>query len=175
MQEIIHEIDPDFIVETGTYLGGGSLFYASVLEAMNSDGKVITVDISDQIDKKALNSQLFKKRVEFILGDSVGAETISAIEKKVKGRKVIVTLDSDHSKAHVLKELELYSPFVSVGSYMIVQDTNINGHPVYPGFGPGPWEAVEEFLKNNKNFEIDHSREKFLITFYPSGYLKRIK
>jgi cephalosporin hydroxylase len=71
--------------------------------------------------------------------------------------------------------MKAYSRFVSPGSYMIVQDTNINGHPVYPTFGPGPMEAVLEFLKDNADFEIDHGKEKFLLTAYPSGYLKRVR
>lgn len=96
------------------------------------------------------------------------------LNKRVKNSKVLVTLDSLHTKKHVLKELNLYSNFVSLNSYIVVQDTNVR-HQVLPDFGPGPMEAVEEFLKTNKDFEIDHSREKFLLTFYPSGYLKRIK
>jgi cephalosporin hydroxylase len=76
-----------------------------------------------------------------------------------------------------LKELELYAPFVSLNSYIVVQDTHLNGHPNYQRSvpGEGPWEAVEEFLNTNKNFEIDHAREKNLITQNPSGFLKRVK
>jgi len=174
MQEIITEIKPDFVIETGTYKGSTSLFYAMVLREVNKNGKVITVDIAKNIDE-ASKRDLFKERVEFIEGSSTSPEVIDAISKRVKGCKVVVTFDSDHTKEHVLKELNLYSNFVSLGSYMVVQDTVLGGHPVNPNFGPGPMEAVEEFLKTNKNFEIDHSRERFLVTWYPSGYLKRIK
>jgi len=83
-------------------------------------------------------------------------------------------LDSDHSKSHVLNELNLLAPYVSLGSYIIVEDTNINGHPSYPSFGEGPYEAVEEFLESTRNFTVDYSKEKFLMTFNPNGYLKRI-
>jgi len=85
----------------------------------------------------------------------------------------LVILDSDHSKAHVLQEMELYAPMISVGSYLIVEDTNLHGHPVLPEFGPGPMEAVAEFLPKNPDFIVDRSREKFFMTFNPGGYLKR--
>jgi cephalosporin hydroxylase len=71
--------------------------------------------------------------------------------------------------------MEIYSKLVPVGSYLVVQDTNINGHPVWPQSGPGPMEAVQEFLKTHDDFVVDHSREKFLVTFYPGGCLKRVK
>lgn len=76
---------------------------------------------------------------------------------------------------HVLEELRIYSQFVNVGSYVIVEDSNVNGHPVYRDHGPGPMEAIERFLEENDNFVVDKTREKFLITFNPKGYLKRIK
>jgi len=87
----------------------------------------------------------------------------------------MVILDSDHSKGHVLSELKIYSKFVTKGSYIIVEDTNINNHPVFPDFGPGPMEAVEEFLKENKDFSVDRSREKFYLTFNPKGFLQKRK
>ena len=83
-------------------------------------------------------------------------------------------LDSDHGKNHVLKELESYGPMVSPGSYLIVQDTNINGHPVAPEFGPGPWEVLDEFLPKNPQFNSDTSRERFMFTMHPRGYLRRV-
>ena len=86
---------------------------------------------------------------------------------------VMVVLDSDHIKSHVLKELDALSSLVTKGSYLIVEDTNINGHPVLPNFGDGPWEALHEWLPNHPEFEIDKSCEKFGITFFPDGFLKR--
>ena len=174
IQEIITETKPDFIIETGTYKGGGAVFYASILQNSNPAGKVITVDIKPQYDEAA-KLKLFQDRVEFIEGSSVSDEVISRIAERVKGAKVMVTLDSDHHMTHVLNELRLYSKFVSPGSYLIVQDTSHNGHPLKTAYGKGPMEALMEFLKENKDFERDQSREKFLLTFHPGGYLKRIR
>jgi cephalosporin hydroxylase len=83
-------------------------------------------------------------------------------------------LDSDHHAAHVGRELRAYREFVTVGSYLVVEDTNVNGHPVMPEHGPGPFEAVEEFLREDRQFEADRSREKFLLTYFPNGFLKKV-
>lgn len=174
MQEIISKLKPDFIVETGTYKGGSSLYFAMILEQLGNNGKVITVDIDPRIEA-ASKFPIFKERVEVIKGDSVSPEVIDRIAKQVKGHTVLVTLDSLHTRDHVFKELQLYAKFVSLNSYLIVQDTNINGHPVLTKFGPGPWEAVEDFLRENQDFQIDRSMEKHMLTYHPSGYLKRVR
>jgi cephalosporin hydroxylase len=85
----------------------------------------------------------------------------------------MVILDSDHAMQHVLDELAIYGELVSPGNYLVIEDTNVNGHPVRPDFGPGPGEAVERFLADNEQFEVDTEREKFLMTFNPGGYLRR--
>jgi cephalosporin hydroxylase len=87
--------------------------------------------------------------------------------------RVMVLLDSDHAEAHVRKELDLYAPLVTSGCYLIVEDTNVNGHPVYPLHGPGPMEAVQGWLPAHQEFEADRRREKFMLTFNPYGYLRR--
>jgi len=174
MQEIISEIRPDYIVETGTANGGTSLFYADVLSFVNPVGKVITVDVQEHVED-ASQFPMWKERVEMIVGSSVDPKVTDQIAREVSGKKVLVTLDSLHTRDHVLRELEIYSKFVTPGSYLVVQDTNINGHPVAPASGPGPMEAVEDFLKTHDNFVVDRSREKFLLTFYPGGWLKRVK
>jgi cephalosporin hydroxylase len=86
---------------------------------------------------------------------------------------VMAVLDSDHSYEHVLKELEAYGPLVTPGCYMIVEDTNVNGHPVVPDHGSGPAEAVETFLNESAFFDVDRDRERLLMTFNPGGYLRR--
>ena len=178
-QEIIVETKPDFIVETGTFHGGSALVWATILQQVNPNGRVITVDIEDHT-QEVKNLPLWKEKVEFFLGSSVAPEVVGAVRKRVEGKKVMIIFDSDHRKGHVLKELFAYSPFVQVGGYIIVQDTNLNGHPVewhsgvewYPG--PGPMEAVQEFLALDKHFEPDQDRERLLFTFCPRGFLKRV-
>ncbi len=167
-QEIIFKVKPDLIIETGTAKGGCALFLASLCDLINR-GEVITIDISEDKERP------HHPRIKYILGSSLSKEVIKKIEKYTKDKKILVILDSNHRKEHVLKEMEFYGRLVSKNSYLIVEDTNINGHPVFSGFGPGPWEAVEEFLKKNKDFIINREREKFLLTFNPRGYLKKIK
>lgn len=174
MQQIIAEVRPDFIIETGTHEGGTALYYAAVLEQVNPSGRVITVDVRDD-HEDAARHRVFQERVHFIHGDSVSPEVISEIKAMVSGHRVLVTLDSLHQKGHVLEEMRLYSGFVSEGSYLVVQDTIIDKYPVMPEFGPGPMAAVREFLENDDRFEVDLSRERFLLTYYPSGYLKRVR
>lgn len=166
-QEIISETQPDLVIETGTHLGGTALFIAHVLDILNH-GEVISIDIQEN------SSRPVHPRVRYVNGSSVDSMLVSSILDFRPEETRLVILDSDHTKHHVLNELELFSPYVSLGSYIIVEDTNINGHPTYASFGEGPFEAVEEFLSHNKNFIVDQSREKFLMTFNPRGYLKRI-
>ncbi|MGA8490094.1 MAG: CmcI family methyltransferase [Terriglobales bacterium] len=174
MQELITEIRPDYVIETGTLYGGATLFYADVLSHVNPQGKVITIDIDPKVED-ASKVLLWKEHVEVVVGSSVDPKVTDHVAQEVLGKKVLVTLDSLHTRAHVLKEMEIYSNLVTPGSYLVVQDTAINGNPVYADFGPGPHEAVQEFLRTHENFMVDRSREKFLLTFYPGGWLKRIK
>lgn len=172
VQEIIYDVKPDYIIEAGTFKGGSALYYACVLAQINTKGKIFTIDINPQVAHVS-KFKIFKKYVKVFKGSSTSEEIYSYIAKKVKGKKVLVILDSAHTKDHVLQEMNLYSKLVSSGSYLIVADTNINGHPVRTEFGPGPMEAVNEFLSKNNDFEIDRSKEKLLLTFYPSGYLRK--
>jgi cephalosporin hydroxylase len=174
MQEIIYETKPDLIIESGTANGGTTLYYAMVLDQVNRNGKIITIDIAPMVEV-ASQQELFQRYVESIKSDSVDPNLIETLKNRSAGRKVLVTLDSLHTRDHVLKELQLYAPLVSKGSYLVVQDTNINGHPVLPHYGPGPMEALRDFLKQNNDFQVDRSKEKFLQTHYPMGYLKRIR
>jgi cephalosporin hydroxylase len=168
-QEIIFENRPDVIVECGTYSGGSALFLASICNLLKK-GEIITIDIERMEDRPQHD------RLTYLLGSSTAQEIVEKIKSLIKDKdRIMVILDSDHNKAHVLKELEIYSHFVTKDSYMIVEDTNVNGHPVNSDFGPGPMEAVREFLEGNKDFVIDRSREKFYLTFNPDGYLKRIR
>ena len=174
IQEILHELKPDFMVECGSFHGGSAALWATILDNINPDSKVISIDIEDKM-QAARELPIVKRRVEFIIGSSTSADVVERVRRQVAGKKVVVLLDSDHRKAHVLEELRQSAPMVGVGGYIVVQDTNINGHPVLPGWGAGPWEAVDEFLKGNHAFEVDRQRERFLFTFSPNGYLRRVR
>lgn len=168
-QEIIFEVRPDIIIECGTAQGGSSLFLASMCDLVNN-GKVISIDINHQKGRPK------HKRITYLLGSSTSKKIVNKVNNLITGKdKILVILDSDHSKRHVLNELKIYRKIVTKGSYLIVEDTNLNGYPIIADYGPGPMEAVEEFLKKSKDFVVDKSREKFYLTFNPSGYLKKIK
>jgi cephalosporin hydroxylase len=168
-QELLFEVRPDVMVEAGTYKGGSAFYYASLMDLMRH-GRVLTVDIEDFPGKPQ------HERIHFFLGSSTAPETLGRIRAAIApGETVMVTLDSDHHAAHVAEELKLYSRLVTPGSYLIVEDTHFNGHPILPKFGPGPYEAVEAFLRSNPGFERDRTREKFGMTFNPGGWLKRVR
>ena len=181
-QEILYETRPDYIIETGTALGGSAKFYTTVWP-----GKVITIDTRHELTpigkQPKTTSAPFDAvgagvlpRVEYVVGKSTEKKIVESVRKKVKGKRVMVILDSDHSKENVLAEMNAYGPMVTRGCYMIVEDTNIGGNPIqvseYPG--PGPMAAVMEYMAKHKDFAIDKSREKFLLTFYPNGWLKKL-
>ncbi|KKM74647.1 hypothetical protein LCGC14_1398230 [marine sediment metagenome] len=171
IQEIIYETKPEAVIETGTGFGGSTLFYASILKLMGG-GKVLTIDVRDDFKKyKYLNM------VDWVLpfiGSSIDPDMVKGISELVEGRSTMVILDSCHSEEHVSKELDLYSGLVSVGNYLIVEDTHVGGNPVEWECGKGPMEAVKKFLEKDKRFEVDKSREKLVMTFNPFGWLKRI-
>jgi len=174
-QEIISEVVPDLVVEAGTYRGGSSIIWAMLLEHLNPRASVLTIDIKDMRAKKAKEMPIARRKVEFLLGGSTDPEIVAGVKQRAKGKKVLLILDSLHTMDHVLDELRAYWEIVPVGSYIIVQDSAINGHPVMPWAGPGPWEAVEAFMKENDHFVIDNSRERFLLTNNPNGFLKRVR
>jgi cephalosporin hydroxylase len=168
-QEIISELRPDYVIETGTRYGGSALFMATVCEALGH-GRVITIDLQALATSTSCRPQ--HSRITYLTGSSTSPEILTTVRETVSGR-VMVVLDSDHSMTHVSDELRLYADVVTDGSYLIVEDTQFNGHPVVPDFGPGPWEAVEVFLKGAPEFSPDLAREKFLLTFNPRGYLRK--
>ena len=175
MQQIIYETQPEFIVETGTFRGGSALYWAYTLHGMGlENSRVITIDV-EELAGTASKHPLWKKYVTFMKGSSTDPAIVAGIAKRVKGHRVFVTLDSDHRMKHVLNELHAYSPLVSRGDYLIVEDTHIDGVPTDAGFGPGPMAAVLQFLKDggSTEFEQDLSREAFAMTFQPGGWLRR--
>jgi cephalosporin hydroxylase len=165
-QEILFEARPDFVVETGTAHGGSAYFLAHMFDLLGK-GQVVTVDIEERPNRPR------HERITYLSGSSTSDEMLAEVERLVDGKDALVILDSDHSRGHVLAELKAYSNFVKEGGYLVVEDTNVNGHPVLPDFGPGPMEAVEDFLKADGDFTVDASKEKFYMTFNPKGFLKR--
>ncbi len=173
MVELFQRLRPVVLIETGTHLGGAALFYADITRTLGIDCQVITIDYKPKwgaIDPVA-------NGVTSLVGYSTDAGILRQVRELIAARPkghVLVTLDAGHTEEVVAGELELYSPLVTLGSYLIAEDTNLNGHPSFADFGPGPWEAVEKFLSRRKDFVVDPECERFLLTFNPRGWLKRI-
>ena len=166
-QELLTLHKPDLIIETGTHWGGSALFLATICSLLNH-GKVLSIDL---YHKDPLPTH---ERISYLQGSSVSPEISDKVAKIVgKNKKVLVILDSDHTKEHVQKELEIYSKFIRKGDLLIVEDTFLGGHPSHPEYGEGPTEAIENFLQRNDEFYIDRSYEKFLFTLNYNGFLKR--
>jgi cephalosporin hydroxylase len=167
-QEIMAETRPELVVETGTYRGGSALFLASMCDLLDV-GEVVSIDVEAVRDDYPEHP-----RITYLGGrSSTDPDVVGEVRERAAGRKVLVILDSDHSQAHVEAELEVYAPLVPIGCYLIVEDSNIGR--IRKDLMPGPLEAIETFLARSDSFEIDREREKFLITFNPSGYLRRVR
>ena len=184
MQEIIWEIKPDYIIETGIAHGGSLIYYASLLELIGH-GEVIGIDIDiREHNRKEIEAHPMMKRIKMLQGSSIDKTNVEEIKNLVgDNKKIIVCLDSNHTHEHVMSELELYSPFVSTGSYLVVFDTIVEDLPEGYFSQKRPWgisnnpkTAVQQFLKENDNFVVDEQIDnKLLISVAPQGYLKRIK
>lgn len=183
LQEIIWDIKPDLIIETGIAHGGSIIFSASMLELLGGEGEVLGIDIDIRShNRKEIEDHPMMKRITMLEGSSTAPEIIEQVAKKAEGKKkVMVVLDSLHTHDHVYDELNLYAKFVSKDSYLVLPDTFIEHFP--KGYyedrpwdvGNNPMTAMKKFLSENTEFEIDESRdEKVLITEAMSGYLKRV-
>ncbi len=167
-QEILYETRPEVIVETGTYRGGSALYLASLCDLLGT-GEVVSIDVEPVRDDYPEHP-----RITYLGGrSSTDPDVLNEVGERAAGRPMLVILDSDHSQGHVEAELAAYAPLVPVGCYVIVEDSNIG--QIRKDLMPGPLEAIETFLATTDEFEIDRSREKFLITFNPSGYLRRVR
>jgi cephalosporin hydroxylase len=167
-QEIIVEQRPELIVETGTYRGGSAFYLASICDLVGV-GEVVSIDVEPLRDDYPAHP-----RITYLGGkSSTDPDVVAQVRGRAKGKRVLVVLDSDHSQAHVEAELAAYAPLVQVGGYVIVEDSNIG--QIRKDLLPGPLQAIEAFLARTDEFEVDRSREKFLITQNPSGYLRRVR
>jgi cephalosporin hydroxylase len=169
-QELIDNLQPGLVVETGTFRGGSGLFIADRLEILGH-GEVVTIDVND------LAGRPEHPRLTYLHGSSIAPEILDEVRRRLPtdGSPVLVILDSDHSEGHVAAELEAYASLVTVGSYLVVEDTNVNGHPASPGWGPGPFEAVQKFLETDPGYIVDRHCERYYLTQNPSGYLRRVR
>ena len=188
MQEIIWSVKPDMIIETGIAHGGSLIFNASMLALLEISGKIetgqvlgIDIDIRKH-NKKAISAHPMNKKITMFEGSSLDKKIIDKVyDFAKKGKKILLCLDINHTHEHVLNELEVYAPLVSVGSYCIVFDTVIEDMPK-GSYKDRPWDkgnnpktAVKEYLKNNPEFVIDNDiQNKILITVSPGGFLRRI-
>lgn len=166
-QELIVRTRPSVIVETGTFEGGSALFMAMILDHLGH-GRIISVDIEDRPGRPV------HPRIRYIAGSSTDPDIVADVYRDVGADRAMVILDSDHRANHVYDEILAYQRLVPLDGYLIVEDTNVNGHPTFPEFGPGPMEALERFLAESSAFEIDDRCERFMMTLNPRGYLRRV-
>jgi cephalosporin hydroxylase len=188
IQEVIFNIKPDLIIETGVAHGGSLIFYASLCKAMEK-GRIIGVDIEIRPhNRKAIEEHFLYPYIDLIEGSSVDGKVVKAVEEFIQpGDTVLVLLDSNHSYTHVLNELRAYSPMVSVGSYIVATDGIMEFVVGAPRTNPdwltnNPKKAAEDFVKENKNFIIEEPEFPFnegviteRVTYWPSAFIKRIK
>lgn len=199
MQELIWKVKPDLIIETGIAHGGSLIMNASyltmldyceavesgtMLDPTKSKRKVLGIDIDiREHNRKAINQHPLAHKIDMIQGSSIDPDIVTQVKAYAQNyKKIMISLDSNHTHQHVLEELKAYAPLTSVGSYCVVFDTLIEDMPEKL-FDNRPWgpgnnakTAVWEYLKSHPEFEIDKSiQNKLLITVAPDGYLKRLK
>lgn len=188
MQEIIWQVKPDLIIETGIAHGGSIIFSASMLELIaasgGGEGEVLGLDIDIRAhNRQAIEAHPMARRITMIEGSSIDPGVVAQVRARAAGKqRVLVCLDSNHTHAHVLAELEAYAPLVSVGSYCVVFDSFVEDMPadLFPDRpwrpGDNPKTAVWVYLKSHPEFELDKEMEnKLLITVAPDGFLKRVR
>jgi cephalosporin hydroxylase len=185
MQEVIWDLKPDLIIETGVAHGGSIVYYASLLELIGNDGLVLGIDIDiRKHNRDLIENHPMSKRIKLIEGSSISDDVINKVSEIASAHKrVMVCLDSNHTHEHVLQELNLYAHLVTVGSYCVVFDTvvedmadSFSWENRSWGKGNNPKTAVWKYLETHREFEIDSSIDnKLIITVAPDGFLKRIR
>lgn len=173
-QEILFDLKPSLVVEFGTRHGGSALFFASTMRQIGQPFKVLSVDISHAVLHDTARRDPDVSFIESSSTDSGVAQEIARLKAEYPG-KIFAILDSDHSMNHVLAEMKLLRPILSAGDYLLVEDSNVNGHPVLPGWGPGPFEAIAQYEREypaDYRHDLDRER-KFGFTFATNGFMIR--
>jgi cephalosporin hydroxylase len=168
IQETIGEVQPALLIECGTHRGGSALFYAHLFELLGK-GRVVTIDVESM-------HQLSHARIRFLIGSSTDLAIVRVVRDEVaqSAGPIFVILDSNHAADHVFREMELYGPLVTPGSYLLVQDGIMDLMDILRGPGPGPLAAIQKFLPQHPEFEVDMEKcGRFLITHHPMGWLRR--
>ncbi|MFC1856966.1 cephalosporin hydroxylase family protein [Thermodesulfobacteriota bacterium] len=188
IQEVIYKIKPDVIIETGIAHGGSLVFYASLCKGINH-GKVIGIDVEIRPhNRKAIEKHELFEYITLVEGDSIDRKIVNSVISMVKpGENVIVILDSNHTKQHVLNELHAYAGIVSVGSYIVACDGIMENLVRAPRSSKdwswnNPKAAAEEFISSNDDFIIEEPEMLFnegiiteRVTYWPRAFIKRIK
>lgn len=171
-QELLFETKPDIVLELGLMFGGASVFFADILRLMGH-GEVLGIDITL---KNIRHDPAKAGNITYLEGDSGSDAILKEVARRCAGKKVFVIADSDHEKEHVLKEIRLYSKFVNVGSYYVVEDSLNDLMGFHPVPNEGPLAAAKQFLTESDAFVPDlRLPEKYLTTLSPHGFLKRVK
>jgi cephalosporin hydroxylase len=174
-QEILFSLQPSLVIEFGTWQGGSALFFSSVMQQIGRAYIVVSVDITaSRISEKAKSDP----NIRLLTATSASPElrqTLQTLRNDYPGPAFAI-LDSDHSKQHVLAEMMNLRDVLIAGDYLVVEDSNVNGHPVKRSFGPGPYEAIQEYFRMfPREYEHDFEREqKFGFSFAPNGFLRRL-
>ncbi|HEV2071626.1 MAG TPA: CmcI family methyltransferase [Acidimicrobiales bacterium] len=169
-QEILHEVRPEVVIELGSAAGGGTLYLAHLLDMLR-EGMVLSVDI----DRTSFVAE--HDRIVVVTGHTTAPETLQRVRSLCEGKRVLVIHDADHHEEQVLEDLLAYAPLVSVGSYLIVEDGIVDLFGPHESLGVlygGPLPATQEFLRRNSGFQVDSERERYLLTYNPRGFLRRV-
>jgi cephalosporin hydroxylase len=166
IQEIIHETQPEVVVEIGCKFGGTTFWLSDMMKTV-AFGSIISVDLKrPRID--------FPENVQFVEGNSIASGTVAQVQGLCGGHRTMLIADGNHAAEHVFEELVLYDPMVAPGCYFVVDDGIVDVMD-WRKFTPGPLVAVQRFLAESSDFEIDRDREKFILTYAPAGFLKCVR